>query len=233
MLKRLLLSLPLLLCLLAIPSRVESQAAYNLDRQAFTISTSGNSVTYNNIKGVLNFSLEVAFTGGPSTASVTVQGCMIGGTCKTIDTYTLTANTIRSIAGLYTKIVITASWTGGSSPTTILNLYASSNTTISTSNTGGFSTYFNAYMQALPNSATTLTSVTGAYQIYCNNTTAGAVTITITDNQGSPVSFVSTFSLAANSNVTFPPSNGYMQMQGVKWSAGAAASINCMVTGFQ
>jgi hypothetical protein len=100
-------------------------------------------------------------------------------------------------------------------------------------NTGGFKNTFNLYMAALPNAATTATTTTGAYRFYCNNITAGAITITITDNQGSPVSFVTAFSLAANSNIRFPPGEGLMRMQGVKWSASGAASVNCTIDGFQ
>lgn len=115
-------------CFVLAPAhKAQAQAAYNLDRQAFTISTSGNSVTYNNIKGVLNFSVEEKFTGGPATVSVIVQGCMVGGTCKTIDSYTTVANSVRSITGLYTSITVTASWTGGTSPTAVINFYASAN----------------------------------------------------------------------------------------------------------
>jgi hypothetical protein len=113
--------------ILACNIQSHAQAAYNLDRQTFTIATSGNSVTYNNIKGVLNFSIEEKFTGAPASVAVTVQGCMVGGTCQIIDSYTTNANAIRSITGLYTSLIVTASWTGGASPTAILNVYASAN----------------------------------------------------------------------------------------------------------
>lgn len=114
-------------CFLSIPAhKANAQAAYNLDRQTFTIATSGNSITYNNVKGVLNFSVEEKFTGG-ATNTVTIQGCMVGGTCQTIDSYVSTANTIRSITGLYTSLIVTASFSGGTNPVATFNVYASAN----------------------------------------------------------------------------------------------------------
>lgn len=97
----------------------------------------------------------------------------------------------------------------------------------------GYSLDFNAYMQALPSSQTTLTANNVLVKFYCNNTTGSTATFTITDNQGSPVAFVSAFQIGANSDVTFPPGGGYAAMQGVKWGQVTASAVNCSVEGYQ
>lgn len=113
------------LALLIAPARSNAQAAFNLDKDTLNITATGQSVIYFNLKGVLNYSIEEIFSGGPASATVTITGCMWGGTCKTMDVYTGTANSIRSFTGLFTSITFTATLSGGTSPAVKLNLDAS------------------------------------------------------------------------------------------------------------
>ncbi len=89
-----------------------------------TISTSGGSVTIGNPYGGYNASFEEIPSGSPATVSVTVKGCMRGGTCDAVvDTNTSTNAAIRFVtfAKAYTYFVVTASWTGGTNPTVQVN----------------------------------------------------------------------------------------------------------------
>lgn len=66
---------------------------------------------------------EEKFTGSPSTVSVVIQGCMRGGTCDTLETYTTPTNSPRapSVSKLYDYFSVTPTFTGGTSPTLIVN----------------------------------------------------------------------------------------------------------------
>ena len=83
-------------------------------------------------------------------------------------------------------------------------------------------------------STSTLTSTTTLVQsLYCNNSTASAVNIQITD--GSNVYYVGpTYSLPANSNVRFvSDALGYVFASGIRASAGTASAVNCQASGKQ
>lgn len=86
-------------------------------------------------------------------------------------------------------------------------------------------------MQAVPNSSTTVTASTIRVQvIICNNQTASAATVTITDNAGSPRTYYPTVSLAANSVAVLYAGAGFT-MEGIKWTASAATTIYCQIEG--
>jgi hypothetical protein len=84
-------------------------------------------------------------------------------------------------------------------------------------------TKFNVALVAVPTSPTAATATTTCLMsISFNNTTAGPLTITVTDGQGTPVALVSSFSLPAYSTVGWSWPNGVQMTTGVKWSASAA-----------
>lgn len=114
-----------LLTVLALGADSLGQAAYNKDVQAQTISTSGNSITFINGIGALNEVFEFIVSGSPTTLTITTQGCMRSGTCDTLDTYLQTSSANRKVTGLYDNFKVTASWTGGSSPTVKANYLGS------------------------------------------------------------------------------------------------------------
>jgi hypothetical protein len=100
------------------------------------ISKSGApAVTFGNPLGVLTTgqaSMEEIIAGSPATVSVVIQGCMRGGTCTTLDTYTTVANAIRTptISTVYDYFSVAASWTGGT------NVSVTINTTLTTASSG-------------------------------------------------------------------------------------------------
>ena len=73
---------------------------------------------------------------------------------------------------------------------------------------------------ATPTAATSTTTCLAS--LFFNNTTAGALTISVTDGQGTPVALVSTFSLPAYSTVGWSWPNGMQMTTGVKWNASAS-----------
>lgn len=73
--------------------------------------------------GGLNATFEEKIAGSPATVSIVIQGCMRGGTCDTLDTYTTVANSNRapSISKDYDYFTVTPTWTGGTSPSVTVN----------------------------------------------------------------------------------------------------------------
>lgn len=94
----------------------------------------------------------------------------------------------------------------------------------------GYGTPFNSYLAPVATGPTAVTALAGVFRFYCNNNTGIAATLTVTDTAG--VSFVTAFSLPANSNVSIPPGGYYMKLTGVKTSTGTNNAINCLVEGY-
>jgi hypothetical protein len=90
---------------------------------------------------------------------------------------------------------------------------------------------YRVYMAPVPSTATTVISATVEASFYCNNTTSSAAVFSVAD--ASSVGFVSSFSLPANSNMTWPPGGRPVQMQGIVWSQTTANAINCAVEGYK
>ena len=82
------------------------------------ISISGSSVSFNNPPGSGTLTFEYTFGGSPSGMSITVQGCMQGGTCTSLtpitgsNPYTSTTAGITSFTGGYNSYTVTATYTG-------------------------------------------------------------------------------------------------------------------------
>ena len=89
-------------------------------------------------------------------------------------------------------------------------------------------------LQVLPNTPTDVTTMdTWLFQVVLNNKTAGAVTVTITDNAGTPLDLLTAVSIAANTAYVIAFPEGQYMPGGFKWSASAATSINGSVKGFR
>jgi hypothetical protein len=94
-------------------------------------------------------------------------------------------------------------------------------------------TAYDSGMVSMPTASTAVTATaTCVNAIVFVNTTASSQSVTVTDNQGTPVTYLASFSLPANS--TFVYDLQYVKMaSGIKWSAAAASSVNAQVIGFQ
>lgn len=86
---------------------------------------------------------------------------------------------------------------------------------------------------AVPTTSTLATSAstTCVVAIVMNNTTASALTATVTDNTGTPINDVLTFSIPANSQL-IQPLYGISFNAGVKWSASGSGVTGGMI-GYQ
>ena len=121
MIKRVLFGLVLLA--FAFPSRSPAQVAGS--GVAGTTSVSGTALpNVANAGGVLHASFEEIPTGSPATVSVTVVGCMRGGTCDAASNTNTTATATIvyvTFAKAYDYFVVTPSWTGGTAVTYTVN----------------------------------------------------------------------------------------------------------------
>lgn len=87
-------------------------------------------------------------------------------------------------------------------------------------------------LQTIPGSATDLTtSNTVIFQIVLVNKTAGAITVTILDKQGTPKTLFGAISIPANTTLTQSFGEGVLMLGGVRWSASAGSSIDADVFG--
>jgi hypothetical protein len=87
-------------------------------------------------------------------------------------------------------------------------------------------------LAAVPTSSTAVfTSTTCVTAIVMNNTNSSSVTVTVTDNAGTPINDILTFSIPANSQL-IQPLYGVAFSSGLKWSA-SGAGVTGGVIGFQ
>jgi len=79
-------------------------------------------------------------------------------------------------------------------------------------------------LQAVPTSSTAITTKdTQIVSLYVFNPTSGAITFTLTDGQGSPVSAFSAYSMPAGGFIVIDDENGGIVLtSGMKWQAGGS-----------
>jgi hypothetical protein len=94
-------------------------------------------------------------------------------------------------------------------------------------------TVFSQALVAIPTVSTAVTATTTCvYAITVSNTNASSQTVTITDNQGSPLNAVGpAYVIPALSQITFP-FNGIAFTSGIKWNAGGTG-VNGGILGVQ
>lgn len=81
----------------------------------------------------------------------------------------------------------------------------------------------NGALQAVPTSTTAITAHNAVlYDIQVNNPTAGDITLTVSDGQGSPVYLFNAYSVIAGTYVRIESNNGIQFTTGIKWSAGGS-----------
>jgi hypothetical protein len=84
-------------------------------------------------------------------------------------------------------------------------------------------------LAAVPTSSTAVfTSTTCVQTIVLNNTTSGALTVTVTDNQGTPINDIITFSIPAYSQL-IQPLGGAAFTSGVKWLASGSGVTGAVI----
>jgi hypothetical protein len=95
------------------------------------------TLTFPDALGTRSDNFELIITGAPATLAVTLNGCMGGGTCTALTTYSGTSNTVLSTSGgPYTTYQIVYTMTGGTSPVITVNRLATAAGIPSTLNPG-------------------------------------------------------------------------------------------------
>ena len=87
-------------------------------------------------------------------------------------------------------------------------------------------------LSTTPTAATNFNGDRCVLRVLLSNVTGSAASVTITDGQGTPVTYVSGFSIPANSNVILDLA-GMKFTSGLKWSAGTGSAVVGQVVGYQ
>jgi hypothetical protein len=123
MMKRTIAVLFLMMCAL-VGTLAAQQTNQNCTKETETQTTSGltGTLTFKDACGTQSNSFEMTVAGGPATNSITVNGCMRGGTCTALTSSTNTTNTIlTATGGPFDNYQIAWTLTGGASPTLTFN----------------------------------------------------------------------------------------------------------------
>lgn len=93
------------------------------DSHSDSTTVSGTALKFDNPKAATNLIFEEKIAGVPATISIPIKGCMRGGTCDTLETYTTVADSNRTptIKAGYDYFLVTPSWTGGTNVSVSVN----------------------------------------------------------------------------------------------------------------
>jgi hypothetical protein len=194
---------------------------------------------FGNSSGVVYFQYATAGIAG-SNLLVACSAAGLGATTSS-NTFSL-ANTTNlqsfSVPTAPCPMMTVSYASGGGGVTFSEEMVFNSPGAVATANPGvpaGYTARYDSAITVIPNVNTVLTSTTTLVDtLFCSNITASPATVTITDDQGSPVTYVSAFSIAPNSNVQFINSaQGLTFAGGIKWLSDTSSAINCQVVGFQ
>jgi hypothetical protein len=94
-------------------------------------------------------------------------------------------------------------------------------------------TAYDSGMVTLPVTSTAVTATaTCVNGIIFVNTTGQSQTISLSDNQGTPMIYLASFAIPANSTFVYDLQDAKLAA-GIKWSATNASSVNAQIVGFQ
>jgi len=95
------------------------------------------------------------------------------------------------------------------------------------------STAYDSGMVTLPTTSTAVTTTaTCVNSVIFVNITASTQTVTFTDNQATPATYLSSFQIPANSTLVYGLDFAKMS-GGIKWSATNATAVNAQIVGMQ
>lgn len=104
----------LMFCIVAV-GQTSSPVEQVVERDSILISTSSSTTVSHIEKGQafgLSHTIEMVWTGAPTSPSITVKGCMRGNTCTTLTSSASTTNAVMFTYGVYDRLDITTSWSG-------------------------------------------------------------------------------------------------------------------------
>lgn len=185
MIKKILFTVILLAAIVSPAQQTVKKDSGTITVSGGAVGTAGGAFQLNNDLGMVTNGFEVVITGTPSTVSVITKGCMRGGTCDTLDTYTTVANANRkpSISVAYDYFEISATWTGGTSPTVRINRTATLARSGASGAGGAVSSVF-SQTGAVPDLSGDVTTGGSSVTTLKNTGTAGQYTKVTFDAQG-------------------------------------------------
>lgn len=131
-----------------------------------TISASGGTATFVDPAGVSQ-RFEYVISGAPASMSLVIQGCMRGGTCDSLDTYSGTTNSNRFLSVNYDSYIITGTWSGGTNVVVKVNRLGTAARNFSGSGTTGSSAN-----STIADQATSSTAAISTIHAYGDSNTA-------------------------------------------------------------
>lgn len=185
----------------------------------------------------------VTITSGGNTAIVDAAGALkenigeINGVTPLMGNGTTGTGSLRvTIASDNTPFGVNATLQTGSNSIGNVGINAGANLigTVLPKTTCG-TTFVDSGFVSLPTTSTAVPSMTAntcVEKILLSNVTGTAATVTITDNAAAPNTYISSFSIPANSNLIFDLA-GMKFSLGVKWSSGTASAIIGQLVGVQ
>jgi hypothetical protein len=94
-------------------------------------------------------------------------------------------------------------------------------------------TAYDSGIVSMPATSTVVTATaTCVNAVLFVNSTASAQTITLSDNQNTPVAYLSSFQIPANSTLVYDMHYARLA-SGIKWQATNGSSVNAQVIGYQ
>jgi hypothetical protein len=94
-------------------------------------------------------------------------------------------------------------------------------------------TAYDSGIVTMPATSTAVTTTaTCVNAVLFVNTTSSAQAVTLTDNQGTPVAYLSSFQIPANSTLVYDLHYAKLA-SGIKWQATNASSVNAQIVGYQ
>lgn len=170
-------------------------------------------------------------SGGPGSTVTANAGTNLNTSALALET----GGNLATLAGTVSaaKVNITGTLTA---VTAITNALPAGTNVLGTVNTipktACGNTVASSALAAVPTSSTAVFSATTCLQVVVvNNTNSSAATVTVTDNAGTPINDVLTFSIPANSQL-IQPLWGVQFTSGVKWTA-SGTGLTGAVLGYQ
>ncbi len=192
------------------------------DNTAFT----AGATAITNIGGVFNDTILSLTSGNSGAVRLTADRMLftnvakVGGTAVDTNTGNAAAGTQRVVVASNQPAVATTINAG----TNIIGKVVPA--------TACGATVFSQPLAAVPTASTAATTTTTCVTaIVLNNTTSGALTVTVSDNQATPVNDILTFSIPAFSQV-IQPLFGVQFTSGIKWNA-SATGVTGAIIGYQ
>lgn len=216
-----------------------------IDSESYAAVSTGTPQYAGN--GAIWFKVSWVPVGTVTTCAFTVDGSTLQGSGYNVGSVIVSQTctsagsfmTASALSVLWSKVNVSTLSGGGSIVISYQAYYnnpvgsGSGGTTKVVPATACGTTVFSQAFVLVPSANTAVAAATTCVEtIVLTNVTTSVQTITITDNQGSPVTAFNAFPLQPGATVLLPL-NGVSFTSGIKWQAGAASSVSGAILGYQ